>query len=120
MDNDGDGIVTHGEPTPDVYPGKPINTAIVRHADELVIISESFGYPWSTKLGWGISGPSNAYSWRHPPEFRHRDGFPIGFLDGHAKSFRPVTHPNTDTDPPGGVTYTIYWADIPDNWWLIH
>jgi len=116
MDNDGDGFVASGEPTPDVYAGKPINTAKVKHAGELVIISESYGFPGIPKMAWAIGGPLNPAGYEHFPELRHKSGFPIGFLDGHAKSYKAVENENTDkvsVDP-------IYWPDIPDNWWLIH
>ena len=121
IDQDGDGVVMNSEPTPDLYGGKPLKIEIVKHASELLIISESHVVPGLFKANWALGGPLNPMGYRSWPILRHPGGFPVGFLDGHAKSYRPVEKPSTS----GANHYPeypepIYWPDIPDNWWIIH
>lgn len=118
MDNDQDGTVnsTKGE----LVAGDFIRTIKARVHGELLIISESYWHPWSpNKTAWEICGPGNPKNYRMWPELRHKAGYPVGFLDGHVRSYKTKRHPNTDKQPPLGTRPPIYWPDIPDNWWLM-
>ena len=118
MDNNQDGDVTDNG---DLLAGKPLSLLRVKRPAELLIISESFWHPWYPyKTAWGLGGPANSMSYRQYPTLRHKkSGFPLGFLDGHVASYKPVTHPNTENRPPTGVRSPIYWPDVPDEWWLV-
>ena len=101
MDNDQDGVMdeTLLLDGVDVLPGTPIPILKARQPSELVILSESFLFPGSQKTGWIISGPNSPVEWRVFPGYRHKQsGFPIGFLDGHAASFRAVENELTITN----------------------
>ncbi len=117
MDNNQDGVMYSPG---DLWGGKPLAVAKVGTPSELVFLSSSYWHPgWPLKTGWGLGGPLNMRGWRAFPTRRHEDGFPVGFLDGHAVAYGPVTHPVTIGDPPPGFTDTIYWPDVPDEWWLV-
>ena len=121
MDNDGDGVITaKGTNTPDLFGGKPLDLATVLHPSELLFISESHFDPSRYKTAWSLGGPAEPVI--SFPELRHPDGFPAGFLDGHAKSYGKKEHDNTTgTGHPGwGYPEPLYWPDVPDNWWHIH
>lgn len=117
MDNDRDGQMYGAK---DLWAAKCLPVLRVKRPGELLVISESYWNPWYPgKTAWMLGGPANPKPWRQYPELRHRDRFPIGFLDSHAAAYGAKEHPNTQNDPPLGVSGPIYWPDIPDNWWLI-
>ena len=123
IDNDQDGsldvsILLGGV---DVQPGTPIPLGKIRQPSEFVFLTASAtGHQTWPKSDWTISGPLSPPDWFITPDYRHKNaGFPIAFADGHAASFRAVEHENTIANPPIWAQGPVYWANIPDRWWLL-
>jgi prepilin-type N-terminal cleavage/methylation domain-containing protein/prepilin-type processing-associated H-X9-DG protein len=118
-DNNHDRAISTIPSGPDLFPGMTLKLLRVKQASSVVFISESYWHPWTPdKTAWMISGPVNPDNWRAFPELRHSDRFPVGLLDGHAETFKAVTHPETEANPPMGIAGPIYWPNIPDSGWL--
>jgi len=115
IDNDGQNSIY--DPG-DISSGMSIPVLKVKHASEFVVISESFAYPGDAFLfaSYTIGGPLNPPGYLHKSELRHKGGFPVGFLDGHARSYRPFEHPDTNgSNHPGGywpAGFVLYWPDF--------
>ena len=118
IDNDRSGTV--GDSDQDVLGRTAIPVDQVRSPAQFLVLSGSYWVPGFPRPGWALGGPQNKATHRQFPTQRHQDGFPVGFIDGHAGAFAPVTHPNTVSEPSPWFSGPILWPDIPDDWWLMY